>query len=511
MTTLRSIIAAARAGASSLVGETAGYLVLGAADAALAGPIVASMDRLSLTLEGSVRVERSGGDLDDCELALRRLLGELLAAVRLPAPNLALVAQTSAPRGISSLVRELEAALVPVNRTAAKRALSRLARDTERAFERDPNLSSLVVEEAPPRALGLEFVAESQELTASEEPPTPELPASTLAPSGSLEAIEVDVEFSEDFGGSVVEAPDPLESESRDERYLAEENVLEAMLAMRPAHRDTAWADEDDFLTELWAARSVRPPQASFLESAPPTATDGGAELSETEESRGRPTLAADSGPADVLTTDFPADEAPRGADLSKETTPRDDVPAPSSALRRFDFDAQTMVPMPVEVRPREGILEVRVASSPNDEVRRGEPTLPAPRRTLADFESPEPPILVAPRPWEPLGPFELPDAETGSGSALRRKAPAAAVLAPIVLRVDDAPETVPSGPLLDLGAPEPRRRSDITGLLGARPADVRPSADLLATLQSLSGLGAPRVPSDLVVLAEPRTGSPRR
>src|SRR5690606_2907292 len=79
------------------------------------------------------------------EVVLRQVLGELLAEVRTPFPNLSRVASRDETRGLGSLVTELEAALVPVNRRAAKRSLSRLSRETHRALER-----GLIVPEVSP-------------------------------------------------------------------------------------------------------------------------------------------------------------------------------------------------------------------------------------------------------------------------------------------------------------------------------------------------------------------------
>ncbi|MCA9646403.1 MAG: hypothetical protein KC492_37210, partial [Myxococcales bacterium] len=83
---------------------------------------------LVLDERGSVSVER--GIACDSELAadlLRESLGELLGVSR-PLPP-ALLRATRKSSDVADLIRELEAALIPVNRAAAKRALSRLYRE----------------------------------------------------------------------------------------------------------------------------------------------------------------------------------------------------------------------------------------------------------------------------------------------------------------------------------------------------------------------------------------------
>src|SRR5690606_16572596 len=123
---LRDVMLAVGYGDASLVGETSGYLILGAADCAIHRTESASPDSISLTEDGTVRLEGSPADEDQVERALRALLGQLLQRVRTPSPNLQRVADRRDFRGLLGLVSELEAALVPVNRRAARRTLARL-------------------------------------------------------------------------------------------------------------------------------------------------------------------------------------------------------------------------------------------------------------------------------------------------------------------------------------------------------------------------------------------------
>ena len=118
--------------------ETAGYLVLGAADQLVNLPVGIDAQRCTLFVDGGrVTVARDGPAATplDTERALRSMLNHLLSAASGGSAALQAVASLR-PRGsVSGLVAELESALIPVNRHAAARALSRLARETARAKE----------------------------------------------------------------------------------------------------------------------------------------------------------------------------------------------------------------------------------------------------------------------------------------------------------------------------------------------------------------------------------------
>lgn len=135
--TMRDVVLAVRYGDASLVGESAGYVVLGAADLALRRLELATVDSVGLSGEGAVILEGSPCSAEDAEVGLRSLLGQLLELVRSPCPNLNRVVQRKEVRGLMGLVTELEAALVPVNRKAARRSLARLARETKRSAARE--------------------------------------------------------------------------------------------------------------------------------------------------------------------------------------------------------------------------------------------------------------------------------------------------------------------------------------------------------------------------------------
>jgi hypothetical protein len=134
--TLSEVKRAARAHRAPLAGESAGYLVLAIADQVLQAPRLIQADDVQLTEDGALRVlaGRASSD-EDAERSLRSALDQLLLVASSGSAALTRASRRTAPVGLASLVRELEAALIPVNRSAARRALSRLHRETARALE----------------------------------------------------------------------------------------------------------------------------------------------------------------------------------------------------------------------------------------------------------------------------------------------------------------------------------------------------------------------------------------
>ena len=98
-------------------------------------PRVVSADEVELMPDGGVRLRARRGVASDTgvEQVLRQLLARTLEVSSSVGPALRRAAQRTEDAGLPGLVRELETALIPVNRSAAKRALSRLHRETERA------------------------------------------------------------------------------------------------------------------------------------------------------------------------------------------------------------------------------------------------------------------------------------------------------------------------------------------------------------------------------------------
>ncbi|HVW29541.1 MAG TPA: hypothetical protein VHC69_29460 [Polyangiaceae bacterium] len=130
--TVSEILIAARGALAAVSSETAGYLVLGAADCLGEGKL--GVADVYLDEGGALHVDRRGVPAGtDAEPGLRILLKRLLETGRSPAPALLRVATTEERRGVPRLITEIEAALIPVNRAAARRALARLHRDVTRA------------------------------------------------------------------------------------------------------------------------------------------------------------------------------------------------------------------------------------------------------------------------------------------------------------------------------------------------------------------------------------------
>jgi hypothetical protein len=145
---LLEIFAAARSHAAPLAAESAGYLLLAVADHVVAAPRGVLADDVELASDGSVRLRRPGSLGQQVpELALRHLLRRALTVASSVGPGLRRAAERREETGLTALVRELEVALIPVNRGAAKRALSRLHRETERARDAG-KLAALLIAEA---------------------------------------------------------------------------------------------------------------------------------------------------------------------------------------------------------------------------------------------------------------------------------------------------------------------------------------------------------------------------
>jgi hypothetical protein len=192
--TVSEILLAARGAFAAVSPETAGYLVLGAADCLGEGRL--GLKSVYLDEGGAFHVDRHG-DLAaiDVESSLRTLLKRLLETGRSPAPALLRVATTQERRGIPRLITEIEAALIPVNRAAARRALARLHRDVSRA-RTSSNLFDassgdgleLEPSNAPPPMVVLTRVPEPR--TALPRPEDVVLPPSTEGPTPIVPVVE---------------------------------------------------------------------------------------------------------------------------------------------------------------------------------------------------------------------------------------------------------------------------------------------------------------------------------
>jgi len=168
--TLSEVKRAARAHRAPLAGESAGYLVLAIADQVLQAPRRVQVDDVQLAEDGGLRViSAQASSEEEAELSLRRTLDQLLGVASSGSAALTRASRRTATLGLAGLVRELEAALIPVNRAAARRALSRLHRETARALES----GNLPADDSPAAAPALLEPAAPQQAAAPVEAPAP--------------------------------------------------------------------------------------------------------------------------------------------------------------------------------------------------------------------------------------------------------------------------------------------------------------------------------------------------
>ncbi len=214
---LLEILAAARTHAAPLAAESAGYLMLGVADHLALAPRGVIADEIELSPDGSVRLRahRAGANGASPEVAVRRLLGRTLEVASAAGPALRRAAERCDEAGLPGLVRELETALIPVNRSAAKRALTRLHRETQRARDAGKLEAQLQHEAAvqatpAPVADAMAFSTEFPETA----PPAPVLPSvapavAVVAAEPPAAAVPVTARVSVEVPAAAVAAPVP--------------------------------------------------------------------------------------------------------------------------------------------------------------------------------------------------------------------------------------------------------------------------------------------------------------
>ena len=123
-----------------LAPELAGYLTLEIAEGS--AQALGDVDPRSVYIgeEGTVALvnrPRRDPPTGDTESSIRAVLARLLEASGSQTPGLGSVAGGGGRTpGMGSLIEELEAALIPVNRAAGRRALARLAREVKRVTPR---------------------------------------------------------------------------------------------------------------------------------------------------------------------------------------------------------------------------------------------------------------------------------------------------------------------------------------------------------------------------------------
>ncbi len=133
--TFAEVVGAAQRRLAALPGELAGYLALGVADQTGGLPLRLDLGELWLDGDGRVLVAPACNPCTEgqAEANLRRLLRCLLSSGCSVTPALLRAGTRSESIGMRGFVRELETALIPVNRSAARRALARLSREVAHA------------------------------------------------------------------------------------------------------------------------------------------------------------------------------------------------------------------------------------------------------------------------------------------------------------------------------------------------------------------------------------------
>ena len=179
---LLQVVAAARLREASLAAESAGYILLAVVDQVAAAPRRVTLAGVDLGEEGKLRLSTAEPcDEQAAELELRALLEQLLRVASSSTPALQRVARHAEPAGLGGLGRELEAALIPVNRAAAQRALARLVRETARAVERGLEVEEEVSKVESPLVAAL--------LVTPAPSPVPRRPPAVSAPPVTLREV----------------------------------------------------------------------------------------------------------------------------------------------------------------------------------------------------------------------------------------------------------------------------------------------------------------------------------
>lgn len=149
--TLEHVLVAAKRRRAPITVETAGYVALAVADSLVAAPATVLPKHVLIDADGNVslRGARGRGDERSAEQSVRALLATLLGVTVGSSPALSAASRRTNHLGVSGLIAEVEAALIPVNRSAARRAIGRLAREVERAHVQLPERKSDERQSAP--------------------------------------------------------------------------------------------------------------------------------------------------------------------------------------------------------------------------------------------------------------------------------------------------------------------------------------------------------------------------
>jgi hypothetical protein len=278
--------------------EIAGYLVLEAASRVrdVGGGVVGAAE-LAIDLAGNVVLVAPPRRADEARaaMALRRLLGELLHVATSSTPALRACAKRKDAGGLVGLIRELEGALIPLNRSASRRGVARIAREALELIEAGE--------------LDLDDVSDEDEPSEEESPSPP--PVVRTAPR-QLEARKPERRVAE----RAQQAPEPVVP-----------SLPPPAVAARPA-------------PELALERDREPVRVQLREPTPAPSTVISSETAST-----RPTLVDDATPQTA-----PAQFAEKGP----TPTPLDALAAQLDAAEAFEgghdepFEVVSHLPPPV-------------------------------------------------------------------------------------------------------------------------------------------------------------------
>ena len=179
--TLEEVFGVVNAKRVPLAPELAGYLALEIAEGADAAGGDIDPRFVFIGEEGTVGLVRPkrDGATGSAEGSVRSILARLLESSGSQTPALGTASKRRAGGGLPSLVEELEAALIPVNRAAGRRALARLAREVKRVTLGVGRNASIPPEQPPPSR-------RSSPSYASVQPEPRPAPAPTPAPQEAV-------------------------------------------------------------------------------------------------------------------------------------------------------------------------------------------------------------------------------------------------------------------------------------------------------------------------------------
>ena len=187
---LEEVIAAADRGLAPLGPEYAGFVVLEAATRVrdVGGGVVRASD-LVVDGNGQVHLTRPPRRADESKAtsALRALLQRLLEVATSSTPALRGCARRKDSSALASLVRELEGALIPLNRAASRRGVARVAKATLDAVDAGklPRVSTSMDDPSSPPAPAASDPTPSPNATVALEDATPHVgPGKWVRPMG---------------------------------------------------------------------------------------------------------------------------------------------------------------------------------------------------------------------------------------------------------------------------------------------------------------------------------------